>query len=362
MSVVVLRRALAGDHRLLTLVNLDLFNAAFGIGSAGFSDGTTCCEPLYLNRHSPHLVRRRSSGPAHRSCTHGRVTMGLTAPPPASSATPETVSVLIGLEITTSIGPVRRGEAQTGGCADVRGRRHAGRSGGGRAAGVAGSCAVGQPLPGAVERAVVRVASRNPVGGVGVALVIASSGRSSKSGQNGAPMKEELGLQSSFKPLMIVATHPRAAVPRVSWQRPSAGPSGTCTRTCGPPRGADRGRFGVLIVELEAKVGTKVLEDGLDRWSARHVSMASAPICAQATMGWGTRQRTQPTTVATAGETERGGITPGVRCDWVPSNFAERHEELPLIAVAPVDDRDAVEVAGGQGLERLVVRRRRRRL
>jgi len=30
---------------LLTLVNLDRFNAAFGIGSAGFSDGMICVPP-----------------------------------------------------------------------------------------------------------------------------------------------------------------------------------------------------------------------------------------------------------------------------------------------------------------------------
>jgi alkylhydroperoxidase family enzyme len=30
---------------LLTLVNLDRFNAAFGIGSAGFSEGVVCVPP-----------------------------------------------------------------------------------------------------------------------------------------------------------------------------------------------------------------------------------------------------------------------------------------------------------------------------
>jgi len=30
---------------LLTLVNLDRFNAAFGIGAAGFSDGMVCVPP-----------------------------------------------------------------------------------------------------------------------------------------------------------------------------------------------------------------------------------------------------------------------------------------------------------------------------
>jgi hypothetical protein len=30
---------------LLTLVNVDRFNAAFGIGSAGFSDGMVCLVP-----------------------------------------------------------------------------------------------------------------------------------------------------------------------------------------------------------------------------------------------------------------------------------------------------------------------------
>jgi hypothetical protein len=30
---------------LLTLVNLDRFNAAFGVGSAGFSEGMVCVPP-----------------------------------------------------------------------------------------------------------------------------------------------------------------------------------------------------------------------------------------------------------------------------------------------------------------------------
>ena len=30
---------------MLTVVNLDRFNAAFGVGSAGFSDGMVCVAP-----------------------------------------------------------------------------------------------------------------------------------------------------------------------------------------------------------------------------------------------------------------------------------------------------------------------------
>jgi hypothetical protein len=38
-------RQLVEITALLTLVNLDRFNAAFGIGSAGFSEGMVCLVP-----------------------------------------------------------------------------------------------------------------------------------------------------------------------------------------------------------------------------------------------------------------------------------------------------------------------------
>jgi hypothetical protein len=38
-------RQLVEITALLTLVNLDRFNAAFGIGSAGFSEGMVCVPP-----------------------------------------------------------------------------------------------------------------------------------------------------------------------------------------------------------------------------------------------------------------------------------------------------------------------------
>ena len=44
---------------LLTLVNLDRFNAAFGIGSAGFSDGMVCVPP---DRPEPGGQNSGSSG------------------------------------------------------------------------------------------------------------------------------------------------------------------------------------------------------------------------------------------------------------------------------------------------------------
>ena len=40
-----LLRSFPSIYQLLTLVNLDRFNAAFGIGSAGFSDGMVCVPP-----------------------------------------------------------------------------------------------------------------------------------------------------------------------------------------------------------------------------------------------------------------------------------------------------------------------------
>jgi 4-carboxymuconolactone decarboxylase len=39
---------------LLTVVNLDRFNAAFGIGSAGFSDGWSACQPTVRRANSRH--------------------------------------------------------------------------------------------------------------------------------------------------------------------------------------------------------------------------------------------------------------------------------------------------------------------
>jgi alkylhydroperoxidase family enzyme len=39
---------------LLTLVNLDRFNAAFGVGSAGFSDGMVCALPDRVSAPDPH--------------------------------------------------------------------------------------------------------------------------------------------------------------------------------------------------------------------------------------------------------------------------------------------------------------------
>jgi len=46
---------------LLTLVNIDRFNAAFGIGSAGFSDGMVCVPP---DRPDPEPSSARITGPA----------------------------------------------------------------------------------------------------------------------------------------------------------------------------------------------------------------------------------------------------------------------------------------------------------
>jgi hypothetical protein len=45
-------RQLVEITALLTLVNLDRFNAAFGIGSAGFSDGMVCVPPDRPHRAS----------------------------------------------------------------------------------------------------------------------------------------------------------------------------------------------------------------------------------------------------------------------------------------------------------------------
>jgi hypothetical protein len=46
---------------LLTLVNLDRFNAAFGIGSAGFSEGLVCVPP-----DRPAASPRWQGSPEHR--------------------------------------------------------------------------------------------------------------------------------------------------------------------------------------------------------------------------------------------------------------------------------------------------------
>jgi hypothetical protein len=42
-------------------VNIDRFNAAFGIGSAGFSDAMVCVPP---DRPDPELSSARITGPA----------------------------------------------------------------------------------------------------------------------------------------------------------------------------------------------------------------------------------------------------------------------------------------------------------
>src|SRR5215469_15114992 len=54
-------RQLVEITALLTLVNLDRFNAAFGIGSAGFSDGMVCVVP---DRPGPTPQLARITGPA----------------------------------------------------------------------------------------------------------------------------------------------------------------------------------------------------------------------------------------------------------------------------------------------------------
>jgi len=57
-------RQLVEITALLTLVNLDRFNAAFGIGSAGFSDGMVCVPP---DRPEPASAHSRSTGSAAES-------------------------------------------------------------------------------------------------------------------------------------------------------------------------------------------------------------------------------------------------------------------------------------------------------
>ncbi len=54
-------RQLVEITALLTLVNLDRFNAAFGIGSAGYSDGMVCILP---DRPDPATSLARIAGPA----------------------------------------------------------------------------------------------------------------------------------------------------------------------------------------------------------------------------------------------------------------------------------------------------------
>ena len=54
-------RQLVEITALLTLVNIDRFNAAFGIGSAGFSDGMVCVPP---DRPDPEPSSARITGPA----------------------------------------------------------------------------------------------------------------------------------------------------------------------------------------------------------------------------------------------------------------------------------------------------------
>ena len=59
-------RQLAEITALLTLVNIDRFNAAFRIGSAGFSDGMVCVPP---DRPDPETVicpHHRTRSPARR--------------------------------------------------------------------------------------------------------------------------------------------------------------------------------------------------------------------------------------------------------------------------------------------------------
>jgi hypothetical protein len=53
-------RQLVEITALLALVNIDRFNAAFGIGSAGFSDGMVCVPP----DRPDHESSARSTGPA----------------------------------------------------------------------------------------------------------------------------------------------------------------------------------------------------------------------------------------------------------------------------------------------------------
>jgi alkylhydroperoxidase family enzyme len=55
-------RQLVEITALLTLVNVDRFNAAFGIGSAGFSEGMVCAVP-----DRPDVVRARDAGSTARS-------------------------------------------------------------------------------------------------------------------------------------------------------------------------------------------------------------------------------------------------------------------------------------------------------
>ena len=56
-------RQLVEITALLVLVNIDRFNAAFGIGSAGFSDGMVCVPP---DRPDPEPSSARVTGPAAR--------------------------------------------------------------------------------------------------------------------------------------------------------------------------------------------------------------------------------------------------------------------------------------------------------
>jgi hypothetical protein len=53
-------RQLVEITALLALVNIDRFNAAFGIGSAGFSDGMVCVPP---DRPDAESSSARSTGP-----------------------------------------------------------------------------------------------------------------------------------------------------------------------------------------------------------------------------------------------------------------------------------------------------------
>jgi len=54
-------RQLVEITALLTLVNVDRFNAAFGIGSAGFSDGMVCLRPDRPQRSSSRAASERAA-------------------------------------------------------------------------------------------------------------------------------------------------------------------------------------------------------------------------------------------------------------------------------------------------------------
>ncbi len=61
---------------LLTLVNLDRFNAAFGIGSAGFSEGMVCVPPDRPVSAPESMRGSTAQGPENG----GRVVAGVASP------------------------------------------------------------------------------------------------------------------------------------------------------------------------------------------------------------------------------------------------------------------------------------------